>query len=119
MEPLPADLNPGIVRTVTWLRAHGFDTRDSGDGQTHQHACDRGYAYVSARVDPARLIHECGRLVVLLAEAGLEVAPIARGFEGADGVSRPCIQGSYDPGDGVAVIDLMGLCDAMLPASLP
>ena len=30
-------MNPGIAYTVKTLREWGFDTTDSGDGQTHDH----------------------------------------------------------------------------------
>jgi len=46
-------LNPGIRRLVVWLRANGFDTCDSGDGQTHDHACDRSCGAIQASYDPA------------------------------------------------------------------
>lgn len=31
MNDLPNDINPGIIRTVQWLRYHGFATCDIGD----------------------------------------------------------------------------------------
>jgi hypothetical protein len=32
---------------------------------------------------------------------------------------KPCIQATYDPADGSALIDLMGVLDTMLPEVLP
>lgn len=118
-EPLPQDLNPGIRRTVTWLRGHGFATCDSGDGETHAHSCDRGYPYVSVLCDAAHVIDECHRLAQLLGDAGIDLVPLGHGLDGAGRAIRPCIQATYDPAVRVALIDLMGLRDAMLPASLP
>ena len=59
-------LNPGIRHTVQTLRAWGFMTLDSGDGETHQFECDRDCPYVVIRVDPEKLADESHRLMELL-----------------------------------------------------
>ena len=51
MSELPDDLNPGIRQTVQLLRDHGFETCDSGDGETHDRACDRPHGYVVMTID--------------------------------------------------------------------
>jgi hypothetical protein len=35
------NLNPGIAKTVALLNWMGYRTTDSGDGETHDHECDR------------------------------------------------------------------------------
>ena len=101
-----AKLNPGIRKTVELLQSNGFATCDSGDGKTHDFECDRDGAYVCIECDPERLVHECRRLKLVLAQAGVSTEPI-----GSDG---PSVQGSFDPANGTAVIELMGVDDSML-----
>lgn len=115
---LPGDINPGIVRTVKWLRSHGFATCDSGDGVTHAHSCDRDHAYVVIRAEGLALITESLRLCAMLRAVAIEVVPQAQAFDDG-GLIAPCVQASYDPADGIALIDLMGVCDSMLPEVLP
>ena len=117
-DALPDDINPGIARTVQWLRAHGFATCDSGDGATHAHACDRDHAYVVMRVDGLAIITESLRLCALLRAVSIEVVPQALAFDDG-GLIAPCVQSSYDPADGIALIDMMGVRDSMLPEVLP
>lgn len=105
------DLNPGIRRTVAWLRAKGFRTTDSGDGVTHSFECDRDEAYCSIAVEPARLVSEAARLCLLLEDAGVAVHPM-----GPEALVT--IQATYDPADGSAFIDLVGLDDGLLPVGL-
>lgn len=107
---MKGELNPGIAKTVAWLNAHNFTTVDSGDGKTHDYACDREYPYVVLRCHCGELVDEARRLQSLLSARGTTVEPIC-----PDG-SVVCIQATYDPADGddVAFIDLMGLDDARL-----
>jgi len=106
-------LNPGIRRLVRWLNDHGFETCDSGDGETHECTCDREYAYVVMTVkDPFNLIDETLRLTRLVSGLGVPIAPIT-----GDG-TVVSIQASYDPAQASSFIDLMGLKDSMLPAEL-
>lgn len=116
MTPITDTLNPGIARTVAWLRANGFDTTDSGDGEMHEHDCDRGYPYVSMRGTEA----DARRLAGLLRGLGIALPPStevwAIGRDAPQGVS---VSYSYDPADDVGIVDLAGLCDAVLPADAP
>ena len=105
-------LNPGIRRLVVWLRANGFDTCDSGDGQTHDHACDRSYPYVTILVPKWELVAQADRLNRLLVEVGVPIRSISEERMGG------AIQASYDPADGSAVIDLTGVSDKDLPPVL-
>lgn len=93
-------LNPGIRETVAWVRSLGFDTCDSGDGKTHEHACDREHAYVVAVTDPDVLCMEAERLRRCITALGIDVGPI--------GGDLPCIQASYDPETGYALIEPRG-----------
>lgn len=100
-------LNPGIRETVAWVRSLGFETCDSGDGQTHEHACDRDHAYVVISVaDPAMMVTFAKELHRILRIRGIAPGPV--------GGRLPCIQASFDPENGLAFIDLMNLDDALL-----
>jgi len=102
------NLNPGIRRTVVFLNMNGFETCDSGDGKTHDFECDRSFPYVVVHVAAEKLVEECRRLKELLSANGLEVQ------EQSPEEGSPAIQGTYDPGNDIAFIDLMGVDDAML-----
>lgn len=103
-------MNPGIRRTVRWLRTHGFRTCDSGDGATHDHECDRDYAYVAIR-DDDRPDETATRLLGLLREMGITVEQI-----GVDG--GVWIQSSFDPVTGIGIVDVSHLSDAVLPPGI-
>lgn len=108
---LPTDINPGIVRLVTILRAHDFQTTDSGDGETHAYECDRSYGYVVIRVeDPANLVPESHRLQSVLLAYGIRTGPMVEENE----ESPPTIQANYSPDDGFAFIDLSHVHDRQL-----
>lgn len=117
MNPVPpldpevlATLNPGIRNTVTWLREHGFDTCDSGDGQTHDPACDIPLPYVHIRTAPYYVVQESIRLMVLLKDKGIvfDNAPHPQDDPEA-AAAHPHIETSYSPVDGVAVISLFNV----------
>lgn len=107
------DLNPGIRRIVTWFNDMGFTTIDSGDGKTHDFECDRDYAYVVIKIDPAQMVSGADRLKTILEEHGVCIGPI-----GPEGDLTPCMQASYDPVQGAAFIDVMNVTDDMLPETL-
>jgi hypothetical protein len=103
-------LNPGIRRLVAILNEAGYPTTDSGDGETRDHACDRENAYVVVKLPAhraANLVAEAEAVAMLLRYHGVSIEPIGVGGE-------PCIQASYDPGNGTALIDIMGVHDRML-----
>ena len=112
LPPINLDaVNPGVRRLVALLRANGFDTADSGDGQTREFECDPGYPYVHMVVrDPYQMITEADRLMVLLHGWGVEVEGLDE-----DG-SCQNIDASYDPKrtDAKAVIALINVVDADL-----
>lgn len=110
LPPVLETLNPGIRRTVALLRARGFRTCDSGDGETHEHPCDREGGYVVIQVDPARLVEEAERLVHVLSGAGVRIAP--QELERVDGVTH--IQAIYCPVERIALIDVSPIHDRQL-----
>lgn len=101
-------INPGIRRVVALLDEAQFTTCDSGDGETHDHPCDRGVGYVVVTVAPHHdLRSESHRLAALLMVYGVPIVPI-----GEDGGA--CIQATYDPTNGIATIDVSGIHDRMI-----
>jgi hypothetical protein len=103
-----AQLNPGIRETVRFLRDAGFHTCDSGDGVTHEFECDRDYPYVTIQVAPEDLVKEARRLRDLLLERGVPLDAIGPEYDMAS------IQASYDPFNETALLDLIGVDDALL-----
>ena len=65
-------LNKGIVKTVKFLRENGFDTKDSGDGETHDFDCDLTMPYVHMIVKPNKIEEESHRLKDLLEVKGIK-----------------------------------------------
>lgn len=82
-----ARIDPGVRRTVMWLRENGFDTTSSADGEQ-----DRLVELHIKIVVRARwlLQAESERLATLLHEWGIHVAPMGTG-EGVE------IHGQYCP----------------------
>jgi hypothetical protein len=110
----PDDLDPGIRRTVLWLRKAGFMTTDSGDGHTKiQAGWDPeevlDYPHVVCIVDPLDLLTEALFLVRLVHTRGVSVAPNGRREPG-----QAEVQASLDPADGSAILVLAGVGDAEL-----
>ena len=100
------ELNPGIVRMVALLNEAGFDTCDSGDGETHDFECDRDVGYVVVLLRPEQPLEETARAV-----AGLL---IEHGIDFRDPEHGPSIQASYGPIDGYRIIDVHNVHDRML-----
>lgn len=97
------NLNPGIINTVKWLNENGFQTVDSGDGETHDYECDLECPYVHISVAPEKLISEANRLQAKLQENGIVLT------ESDESGSSPTIQASYSPLDGLAFISLFNV----------
>jgi hypothetical protein len=109
MEPLDDDINPGIIKTVLWLREHGFNTVNSGDGKTHLCECDADYPYVTILAKPSFMYSETQRLYELLRSIGIET-----GYMNEDG-SGLAIECNYNPAwNHDAAISLIGVTDEML-----
>ncbi len=110
----PNQINPGIIRTVEFLNDNGFRTIDSGDGETHDFACDRSFGYVSIMVDDhSKLLSEAVRLKLLLSDRGVNVQPIGKSDE------FTYIQATFDPADGTSVIDISNITDKILFHEIP
>jgi hypothetical protein len=119
-----AALDPGIRKTVLWLRAYGFETTDSGDGVSKfadapagapaddnqppptidplSAACAMPVPNVAITVKPDQLISEARRLRALIAECGETLRPCGPTDEGCQ------MQATYDPADESATILLIG-----------
>lgn len=123
------ELDPGIRETVRFLRSHGFDTTDSGDGkfkfsQQGEDCCALPFANVAIVIsDPITLTAHADRLSYVLEQAGIIVQPI--GYREADAYSldEPPpwdvkeaveIEASYDPANGSAILMVMYLDDDLL-----
>lgn len=113
----PAQLDPGIRRTVLWLRSLGCHTTDSGDGKTKPPGVGiLDFPHVVIDVEPGDLLDEVDRLTELVADLGLP-EPHAWDQDTQD-VPEGLIQveGSY--ANGCAMIVVTGLHDAILPEGL-
>ena len=105
-------LDPGIRKTVRWLRSEDFDTCDSGDGVSKP-ADHRNLdvPHVFMQVAPELLVAEADRLASFLASLGIHVQE-----QGPEEDGAPCIAASYDPASKVAILVLVGVDDEMLAA---
>jgi hypothetical protein len=107
-----ADLDPGIREVVRLLQSWSYVTTDSGDGVSKPQDEDtRPYPHVTMRVTGAT---QAIYLVKRLAGVGIRCVSVTEAFMSGDRPSAPCMQFTYDPVDGIATLDLMGLDDAML-----
>lgn len=73
----PKDLNPGIRFLVEALNKRGLKTTDSGDGVTHDFACDRDHPYVVVQTSYARFFKALEIAAQTLTELGFVVVPMA------------------------------------------
>jgi hypothetical protein len=110
----PDDLDPGIRRTVLWLRKAGFDTTDSGDGvskfkvaEPMEGALD--YPHVVCVLKPEELYYEAIFMARLVQAQGVKVVQNGRREPG-----QAEVQASLDPADGSAILVLAGVGDAEL-----
>lgn len=105
-----AALDPGIRRTVAWLRDLGFSTTDSGDGVSKG---EDGLAFAHVFIVPNTWsdLVQTARLLLwhLQGHAKIDVGPVGRG--------AVFIEASFDPFDGTAIVQLHGLDDAALVAA--
>lgn len=97
-------LDPGIRKVVRWLRENGFNTTDSGDGETKSDGARVfDMPHVAIRCTRRDLITEADRLEDLI------VTHLRHCYDGIH------IEGTYDPGDRSCVLLLLRLSDWMLP----
>lgn len=104
----PSTITPGVRRLVAFMRKHGFQTTDSGDGITNPEVrmeCAFPQPNVFIDVpDLSRAFAETNRLYALLTAEGQDFGPD----------SPTVIHCQYDPVDGLAMIYVMGVDDAMV-----
>jgi hypothetical protein len=88
--------DPGVRVLVAFLRKHGFDTCDSGDGREkiRTMGCALPFPHVFIKVEPGTLLTEADRLMGVLVAAAVEVLP-------------GTIEGGYDPFDGSSILELV------------
>lgn len=110
------NLNPGIKETVKLLQQYGFNTCDSGDGQTHDHPCDLPFPYVHMKVEPDKFIDEADRLFEFLSQFGID---FSEPFDEDGTPIGPHIECHYTPGNQLATMSvffvndqLLGLCQS-------
>jgi len=102
------ELQPGIKMTVEWLRGHGFNVMESGDGKSGLET-ESNMAYASMVVEPSEnLVSETRRLVVLLAERGIRCSDDLE-----DDVS-PFVFAAFEPALDQAVIDVCNVDDDLM-----
>lgn len=102
-------LNPGIIKTVAWLRSQGFDTCDSGDGVTHAMEGDAEFSYVAVKSEPYYLVRTAENIATALRNVGIEI--VQTGAEEEGGVS---IIATFDAADRAAIVIVVGITDKML-----
>jgi hypothetical protein len=131
-------LDPGIRRVVEWLRVHGFDTTDSGDGRSKFDPDSPYYwpdaessgvsrtPHVVIRTDPNKLVmvadalHELLRTHGVLANVdGEREAFFEAMVAGKELAEPPSIEASYNPGESIegkpfGVVMLIGVDDARM-----
>lgn len=111
-----AEANPGIRNLLAWLWEQGFDTCDSGDGETRQYDCDQPFPFIAVRVScPENLIQETRRLVSLFKERGHEAQVLETPGESLEG--KLVIEANFSPAcsEMPATILVMGLADRHCP----
>jgi hypothetical protein len=103
------EINPGIVKLVAMLQAHGFNTTDSGDGVTNVPLmeCVLETPHVFMKVDPDKMIAESNRLYELMRDK----ANFDQDIEMIPPQPTGAIEVSYSPIDKTAVIALLNLDD--------
>ena len=97
------ELNPGIRKTVKLLNSVGWETTDSGDGETHDYECDRDVGYVVVVSTPQDVIHDSDLIHSFLESYGVEFS-----------LTSTSIQATYSPVDGYAFVDIHDIHDRML-----
>ncbi len=122
-------IDPGIRETVRRLRDAGFNTSDSGDGQSKfmvmcecerdlDEACEHmpdgdtlRIPHVHMTCDPVDLVQQARHLMCILHVAGIKAEPMS-----PDGTSVS-IEASYNPASPVAILSLFGVNDKTWEAS--
>lgn len=106
------------MRIVALLQEAGFTVTYNGDGVTPDPSpYARPYPFVSVHVYPTTMLSEALRLMAFVQTLGVKVVPLSAAFNTIRVVVGVCIHLMYDPADGLAGLDLIGLHDGLLPPS--
>lgn len=106
-EPNWADVDPRMRTLVEALRYNGFETTDSGFGDSDME-CAMPWPHVAMVVPPVALVEEACRLRDVLADLGVDVVPLREDMLGAS------IQAGYCPALDMATLLLTGVTGADL-----
>jgi hypothetical protein len=99
-----SELDPGIRETVRRLNDLGFETTDSGDGVSKPDMeCAQSVPNVAITCKGKDMCVIADRLMREVTRGGFSVEPV--------GTGKVFIQATYDPADGTAVIQLIGVSD--------
>ena len=102
------EFNPNIEKTIKLLWVNGFNTIDSGDGETHIFECDLEFPYIHIMSDQNNIVDDCKDLKKIIEEyTSKKVGLVGIGDDAS-------IQGTYDPVDSTAIITLLNVTDACL-----
>jgi hypothetical protein len=103
-------MNPKITKTVEKLQSWGFETYDSGNGETHDFDFDLEIPYVHIAVSIKDLEERCDTLLALLHEEGVDFDNCPHPQYNPKGCAvHPCIEASYLPLEGKAFIHLFNV----------
>lgn len=105
-------INPGVRRLVRFLREHGFETCDSGDGVTREFECDPGFPYVHMRVNAGDMVDLSVRLHNLLLPF-VDFHPECKTED--EQMAAPMIEASFSPVDLIATLSIFNVTDTNLP----
>ncbi len=113
-----AELSPGIRGAVLWLRSHGFDTCDSGDGSNAAAGmeCAVDYPMIAIRATRETLLDEADRCAALLQARGIPT--VTGGGSCSELTDSVQVEASYVPGQS-SVIILVESGDKDYLASIP
>lgn len=104
-----AACTPGVREVVRRLRDEGFDTTDSGDGVANVEAGMEGalpIPHVVMVIPTHEVVSGAERLLELVRSWGVPIG----------GASGALVESTYSPVDGVVLLTLFGVVDAMLPS---
>ena len=105
-----SEIDPGIRETVRWLRSHGFETTDSGDGISkfdgpNFMGCALEYPHVFMVLrNLETAFHEADRLHSILEKMGAFVQSAMPTY----------VQASYSPVDRLVILELGYFSDWLL-----
>lgn len=114
------ELDPNIRNTVRWLRSHGFNTTDSGDGKSKLKTGEFddndliNIPHVAMTADPAVLIMEANRLSDIVEDLNIATTEV-----GSEDDNLVQIQASYDPLNEVGLIVIFNIHDELLASKIP